>query len=59
MMRYKAVFELFQKVHLHPVHDIINYSTFISHFKSGKCGKEGKNYKNLNISRTKRAFCMK
>ena len=25
-------------------------------FESGKCGKEGKNYKNLNISRRKGAF---
>ena len=24
--------------------------------ESGKCGKEEKNYKNLNISRMKRAF---
>ena len=37
-------------------HDIINYSTSICPFESGKCGKEGKNYKNLNISKTKRAF---
>ena len=38
-----------------PIHDI-NCSTFICPFKSEKCGKEGKNYKNLNNSRTKRAF---
>ena len=38
-----------------PVHDIINYSTSIYPFESGKFGK-GKNYKNLNIPRTKRAF---
>ena len=25
-----------------PIHDIINYSTSIYPFKSGKCGKEGK-----------------
>ena len=25
-----------------PVHDIINYSTFICPFESGKCAKEGK-----------------
>ena len=42
-----------------PVHDITNYSTSICPFVSGKCGKEGKNYKILNISRTKRAFLMK
>ena len=39
-----------------PIHDIINYSTSICPFESEKCGKEGKKYKNLNISRTKRAF---
>ena len=41
-----------------PIYDIINYSTFISPFESGKCEKE-KNYKNLNNSKTKRAFLMK
>ena len=39
-----------------PIHDIINYSTSICPFESRKCGKEGKNYKNLNILRMKRAF---
>ena len=39
-----------------PIHDIINYSTSIWPFEFGKCGKEGKNYKKFNISRTKRAF---
>ena len=39
-----------------PVHDIINYSTFICPFDSGKCEKEKENYKNLNISKVKRAF---
>ena len=38
------------------IHDIINYSTAISPFESGKCGKERKKYKNLNILRTKEAF---
>ena len=38
------------------VNDIINYSTSICPFESGNCGKEGKNPKNLNISRTKRVF---
>ena len=37
------------------IHDI-NYSTSIFPFESGNCGKEGKKYKNLNISRTKRGF---
>ena len=39
-----------------PISDIINYSTCICPFESGQCGKEGKNYKNMNISKTKRAF---
>ena len=38
------------------IHDIINYSTSIYPFESGKCGKEGKKLQNLNISRMKRAF---
>ena len=29
------------------IHDIINYSTFICPFQSGKCGKDGKNHRNL------------
>ena len=62
MMLCKVVFELFQKLHLtnlcKPIHDIINYSTSICPFESGKesVEREGKNYKNLNILRTKRAF---
>ena len=39
-----------------PIHYIINYSTFMCPFESGKRGKERKNYKILNISRTKKAF---
>ena len=55
MMSCKAVFDLFQELHLqiytsHYInHDIINYSTSICPFEFGKCEKEGKNYKNLNI----------
>ena len=30
------------------------YSTYICPFVSGSCGKEGKKYKHLNISRAKR-----
>ena len=59
-VQYKVVFELFQKLHLQIyasqfMISEVNYSTYICPFVSGKCGK-GKNYKNLNISRTKRAF---
>ena len=32
------------------------YSTSICHSESGKCRNEGKKYKNVNVSRTKRAF---
>ena len=39
-----------------PIYDIINYSTSIFPSESGKCGKEGKKDKNLNILRKKRAF---
>ena len=35
------------------------YFSFIWPYAFGNCGKEGKNYKKLNISRTKRAFQMK
>ena len=48
MMSSKAVFDLFQELHLqiytsHYInHDIINYSTSICPFESGKCEKEGK-----------------
>ena len=35
------------------IHDIINYSTSSCPFESGKCGKVGKNHKNLNILRIK------
>ena len=35
---------------------IKSYSTPICPFASGNCGEEGKNLKNLNILRTKRAL---
>ena len=38
------------------MHDIIKYSSSICPFESGKSEKEEKKYKNLNTSRTKRAF---
>ena len=52
-MKRKAVFELFKNyiykfMQVNSWHH--NYSTSICPFKSGKCGKEGKNNKNLNIS---------
>ena len=43
MMQYKAVFPKITPANLcKPIHDIINYSTFICPFESGKCEKEGK-----------------
>ena len=38
-----------------PIHDIIRYSTFLYPLNL-ESEKEGKNYKNLIISRTKSAF---
>ena len=37
-------------------YDIINYSTSICPFGSGSVDRKGRNYKNLNISKMKRAF---
>ena len=31
------------------IHDIINYSSSTCPLESGKCRKDGENYKNLNI----------
>ena len=57
MMQYKVLFELYQKLLLLIyAGQFINYSTFICSFVSGMCGKKRKNYKNLNILRTKRVF---
>ena len=46
MIKCKAVFELFQKITsanlCKSIHDIINYSTSICLFESGKCEKKGK-----------------
>ena len=37
-----------------PIHDIVNYSTFIGSFESRKCEKEGKNYKKNCISQKRK-----
>ena len=58
----KAAFELFQMTPENvckPIHDIINYSTFICPFEPGKLGKQGKKNKDLNISRTNKALLLK
>ena len=39
-----------------PVHDIINYSTFICQFESGKCGKEGKQLQKLEYIENEKTF---
>ena len=39
-----------------PVHDIINYSTFICPFESGKCGKEGKKIQKCEYLKNKKSF---
>ena len=34
----------------------LNYSTSICQFESGKCGKEGKNYKKIEYLENERSF---
>ena len=38
------------------IHDIINYSTFICPFESGKCGKEGKKLQKFEYLENKKSF---
>ena len=39
-----------------PIHDIINYSTFICPFKFGKCGKEGARLQKFEYPENEKAF---
>ena len=39
-----------------PIHDIINYSTYICPFVSGKCGKEGKKLQKFEYLGNKTSF---
>ena len=39
-----------------PIHDIINYSTSICPFESGKCGKEGKKLQKFEYLENKSSF---
>ena len=39
-----------------PIHDIINYSTSICPFESGKCGKEGEKLQNFEYLKNKKSF---
>ena len=60
MMQIKAVFELFQKLILQnlckSIYDIINYSTAICPFESGKCGKEGKKSQKFEYLKNEKSF---
>ena len=38
------------------IYDIINYSTFICSFESGKCGKEGKKLQKLEYVENENSF---
>ena len=42
-----------------PIHDIINYSTFICSFESGKCEKKGKNTIKIEYLKNIRNFLEK
>ena len=59
-MEYKAVFELFQKLHLqifmHASSWHLNCSTFICPFVSGKCGMEGKKLQKLGYLENEKSF---
>ena len=63
MMKYKVVFDLLQKLHLQIYADqfmtsqIIPFPFVLLNLENVE--RKGKNYKNLNIWRTKRAFSMK
>ena len=54
------VFELFQKITpanlCKPIYDIINYSTSICPFESGKCGKEGKKIQKFEYLENEKSF---
>ena len=39
-----------------PIHDIINYSTSICPFESGKCGKEGKRLQKVEHLENEKSF---
>ena len=39
-----------------PIHDIINYSTSIWPFKSGKCGKEGEKLQKFEYLKNEKSF---
>ena len=60
MMYCKVVSELFTKITstnlCKSIYGIVNYSTFIFPFESGKCGKKGKKLQKLQHFENKRGF---
>ena len=59
MMQYKAVFELFEKLHLQIYATQImtsNYSTSICPFESGEYGKEGKKSQKCEYRENEKSF---
>ena len=38
------------------IHDIINYSTYICPFESGKCGKKGKKSQKIEYLKNEKSF---
>ena len=57
MMYYKAIFELFQKLHQQIY--AITYSNSICPFESGKFGKEGKKLQNFENLEDEKSFLNK
>ena len=57
MMKYKVVIPKITSANLcKPIHDIINYSTSMSPFESGNCGKEGKKLQKLECLKNEKSF---
>ena len=59
-MKYKMGFWVISKITsanlCKPVHDIINYSTFIYPIESGKCGKKGKKLQEFEYLKNEKSF---
>ena len=50
------IFELHQQICCKSIHDIMNYSTYICTFESGKFGKEGKKMQKFEYLENKKCF---
>ena len=63
MVQYKVVFEFIPKITpanlCKPMHDIINYSTSICPFESGKSGKEEEKIQKFEYLKNGKTFLMK